>query len=106
MIGEKLRSLRNSKQLSMAKVYKLTGITDSRLSNIERGMTQHLSLDDLCSLLKIYDVPLISFLYEEGYLYHQKDLFNNLELLNEFEIEHIQDEINFIIKEKGIKNEQ
>ena len=104
MIGEKLRDIRNSKNLSLGAVELATGISDSRLSKIERGITEHPSLDDISTLLKFYEIPLISFLYQEGYCEKSGTSLKNLELLNNFEIEHIQDEIDFILKEKGLNN--
>ena len=104
MIGEKLRDIRNSKNLSLGAVESATGISDSRLSKIERGITEHPSLDDISTLLKFYEIPLISFLYQEGYCEKSGTSLKNLELLNNFEIEHIQAEIDFILKEKGLNN--
>lgn len=104
MVGEKLRNIRNSKGLSLDEVNKFTGITNSRLSKIERGITEHPSLDDISMLLKFYEIPLISFLCQEGFCEKNDNALKNLELLNNFEIEHIQAEINFILKEKGLKN--
>lgn len=104
MIGEKLRDIRNSKNLSLGAVESATGISDSRLSKIERGITEHPSLDDISTLLRFYEIPLVSFLCQEGYCEKFDTNLKNLELLNNFEIEHIQDEIDFILKEKGLNN--
>ena len=104
MIGEKLKDIRNSKNLSLEDVEKHTGITNSRLSRIERGLNKHPSLDDISTLLNFYGIPLISFLRQEGYCEKVDTPLKNLELLNNFEIEHIQAEIDFILKEKGLKN--
>ena len=104
MVGERLRTIRNSKSLSLEEVTKATGITNSRLSKIERGITEHPSLDDISTLLNFYGIPLISFLSKEGYCQKDSTLLNNLELLNNFELEHLQAEIDFIMKEKGLNN--
>lgn len=104
MIGEKLRHIRKSKNLSLGDVELATGISDSRLSKIERGLNEHPSLDDISVLLKFYEISLISFLYQEGYCEKSNTSLKNIELLDNFEIEHIQDEINFILKEKELKN--
>ncbi len=104
MIGEKLRDIRNSKNLSLEDVEKHTGITNSRLSRIERGLNKHPSLDDISTLLKCYEIPLVSFLCQVGYCEKVDTPLKNLEMLNNFEIEHIQAEIDFILKEKGLKN--
>ncbi len=81
-----------------------TGISDSRLFRIEKGITKHPSLDDISILLKFYKIPLVSFLCQEGYCDISNTLLKNIEQLNAFEIEHIQAEIDFIIKEKEMKN--
>lgn len=104
MLGERLRNIRESKGLSLDDVHKSTGITTSRLSRIERGLNEHPSLDDISTLLKFYEIPLVSFLYKEGYCEKSDTNLKNLELLNYFEIQHIQAEIDFILKEKGLKN--
>ena len=104
MIGETLKDIRNSKNLSLEDVEKHTGITNSRLSRIERGLNKHPSLDDISNLLNFYGIPLISFLRQEGYCEKVDTPLKNLELLNNFEIEHIQAEIDFILKEKGLNN--
>ena len=104
MIGEILRNIRNSKKLSLEDVAKYTGITNSRLSKIERGLNEHPSLDDISTLLMFYGVPLVSFLCQVGYLENNGTGLKNLELLNNFELEHVQAEIDFILKEKGLEN--
>lgn len=104
MIGEKLRTIRNSKGLSLGEVELATGISDSRLSKIERGLNEHPSLDDISILLNFYNVPLISFLCQEGYCEKESVGLRGLDLLNSFEMEHIQSEIDFILKEKGLEN--
>ena len=104
MIGERLRNIRDSKGLSLDDVHKFTGITNSRLSRIERGLNAHPSLDDISALLEFYEIPLVSFLCQEGYCEKNNTALKNLELLNHFEIKHIQAEIDFILKEKELKN--
>lgn len=104
MIGDSLRIIRNSKGLSLDDVELATGISDSRLSKIERGLNKHPSLDDISALLHFYNVPLVSFLCQEGYCKEDLTSLSGLELLNKFEIEHIQAEIDFILKEKGLSN--
>ena len=104
MVGERLRDIRDSKGLSLDDVHKSTGITNSRLSRIERGLNKHPSLDDISTLLKFYEIPLVSFLCQEGYCKKEISSLKKLEFLDEFEIKHIQDEIDFILKEKGLQN--
>ena len=104
MIGERLRNIRESKGLSMEEVSKSTGITNSRLSKIERGITKHPTLNDISILLKLYEIPLIAFLCQEGFCTNDLMPLKNFDLLNKFEKEHIQAEIDFILKEKGLQN--
>ena len=102
MIGQRLRELRLAKNISMDQIEEMTGITDSRLSRIERGLIQHVAFEDVINLLKAFDVPLIAFLCNEGYCEIDNSVLKNVELLNEFEIAHVQSEIDFILKEKGL----
>ena len=104
MIGEKLKAIRISKKISINTVSEKTGITNSRLSKIERGIIPHPSLDDINAILKVYEVPLLSVLCEEGDCDKRDGVLKNLELLSDFEINHIQAEIDFILKEKGMEN--
>jgi len=101
MIGERLKELRLCKNISMDQIEELTGITDSRLSRIERGMVKHVAFDDIVKLLKAMDVPLLAFLSDEGYCEYNISALKHVELLNDFEIAHIQNEIDFILKEKS-----
>ena len=101
MIGERLRELRLSRNISMEQIEELTGITNSRLSRIERGLNKHVAFDDIVKLLKVFDVPLLAFLRDEGYCEANTSVLKHIELLNDFEIAHIQSEIDFILKEKG-----
>lgn len=105
MIGERLKKIRVAKKISMDTVYKKTGITDSRLSKIERGIIKHPTLDDIDAVLKLYDVPLFSVLCDEGYCEKNTYVFKNIEYLNSLELKHIQEEIDFILEEKGMKND-
>ena len=103
MVGERLRELRLSRNISMEQIEQMTGITNSRLSRIERGLNKHVALDDIVELLKVFDVPLLAFLCNEGYCdcATNTSVLKHVELLNDFEIAHVQNEIDFILKEKG-----
>jgi hypothetical protein len=48
-------------------------------------------------------VPLLAFLCNEGYCDCETNtsVLKHVELLNDFEIAHVQNEIDFILKEKG-----
>ena len=101
MIGTRLKEIRLLKNISMNQIEEMTGKTDSRLSRIERGLIKNVAFDDVVKLLKAMDVPLLAFLCDEGYCESNNSALKHIELLNDFEIAHIQNEIDFILKEKG-----
>lgn len=59
-VGEKILEYRKSKKLNIKDLAKLTGVTPSLLSQIERGLANP-SLNTLKSLAKALDAPLFSF---------------------------------------------
>lgn len=103
-LGQKLRDYRTSLNLSLLQVTELTGITDSRLSKMERDEIT-CPATDLMKLSKAYNIPIISLYLDAGYL-SPSDLpeyfseFSGLSLLDEDEKKHIQDEINFLNRKK------
>ena len=103
-LGQKLRNYRTSLNLSLLQVTELTGITNSRLSKMERDEIT-CPATDLMKLSKIYNVPIISLYLDAGYL-SPSDLpeysseFSGLSLLDEDEKKHIQDEINFLNRKR------
>lgn len=105
-LGIKLRNYRTSLRLSLHQVMELTGITNSRLSKMEREEIICPALD-LMKLAKVYNVPIVSLYLDAGYL-SPSDLpeysseFSGLSLLDEDEKKHIQDEINFLNRKKVI----
>lgn len=103
MIGKLIRDIRISKRLTLKEVYKKTGISDSRLQRFENGKTQTLSIDELTILTRLFDVPLDYLLYNAGYIEHQENVFQNIDLLDENDIKHIQNEIDMILELKGGK---
>ena len=102
-LGDYLRKARNIKGLSQAKVQTQIGITNSRLCRAENGADNILSAAELAVL---YDVPVVPLFIMAGFL-ETSDLeeyqsgFKNTSMLDSEEKNHIQSEIDFIIKKKG-----
>lgn len=105
-LGNYLKTTRNEKGLSQAKVFQRIGITNSRLSKAENGSDGILSPAELKKLAALYEVPVLPMYLMAGYL-EASDLeeyrsgFKNTDLLDFDEKKHIQDQIDFIIKRKG-----
>lgn len=59
-IGEKISEYRKSKKLNIKDLARLTGVTPSLLSQIERGLANP-SLNTLNAIAKVLEVPLFSF---------------------------------------------
>ncbi len=77
-LGELLKEARNDRHLTLEKVHSDTGITDSRLSRIERGELE-CPLSDLVALTKYYGVSSISLLLKAGFL--NEDDIRNYQLM-------------------------
>lgn len=105
-LGDYLRKARNIKGLSQAKVQTQIGITNSRLYRAENGADNILSAAELKKLAVLYDVPVVPLFIMAGFL-ETSDLeeyqsgFKNTSMLDSEEKNHIQSEIDFIIKKKG-----
>ena len=111
-LGTLLRKIRNEKKLSMITVCNATGITNSRLSRIERGKNKSAPpATDLAKLADLYNVDLKTLLPQSDT--NPKEIsddnsliLKNIDLLSASELRHIQDEIDFILVQKGMnKNE-
>lgn len=104
--GDYIKKIRKEKGISQAKVFDLTGITDSRLSKAENGADGTLNPPELKKIAALYGVPVVSLYIIAGYL-DDVDLeeyrsgFKNTELLDEEEKKHVQDQIDFINRRKG-----
>jgi len=103
--GEKLKEYRDKRGLSLKQVNEGTGITNSRLSKIERGQIE-CPPRDLRKLAQLYDIQAILLFIEAGYLHEEdvrdyKFVFEGVLELDETEREHIQSEIDFINNRKG-----
>ena len=105
-LGDYLRNTRNERGLSLSEVHKRIGITNSRLCKAENGSDNILSALDLKKLSMLYDVTIIPMFIMAGFL-DVSDLeeyrsgFKNTSMLDLDEKNHIQDQIDFIIKKKG-----
>lgn len=105
-LGDYLRNARNEKGLSQAKVQPQIGITNSRLCKAENGADNILSVAELKKLAVLYGMPVVSLFIMAGFL-ETSDLeeyqsgFKNTSMLDSDEKNHIQNQIDFIIKKKG-----
>ena len=105
-LGKYLKQLRNENNLSMQTVFRETGITNSRLSKAENGAWNNLKLQELKKLADLYETPVIP-LYLKAGLMDEADIeeycsgFRNVDLLNEEDKQHVQSEIDYIVKRKG-----
>jgi transcriptional regulator with XRE-family HTH domain len=104
-LGSYLRSLRENKHLSMNDVYIETSITNSKLSRIETDSVEEPSPIALKKLANLYNVDVINlftlagFLDKDDLLYYKK-VFLNVDLLNDEEKAHIQQQINLFTKQR------
>lgn len=103
-LGNQLKESREKKGLSQKKVYKVTGITDSRLSKIERGQMD-CPPEDLKKLAQLYDIQTMPLFVQAGYLCAEdiqdyQHTFKGVTMLDEEEKQHIQEQINFLNRKK------
>ena len=105
-VGEYLKSIREKKGLSLKEVYRKTGISDSKLSRIEKEPNPfEITLSVLKALTELYGIDLIELLVHIGYLDEKalssyKRVFQNVDLLSNKQKKHIQEEIDLFIKER------
>ncbi len=104
MIGDLLRTYRLNSKLSLKELSALTGITDSRLSRIENDTKNSQSFDDIINILNALNVPVLTFLCDSKICDEPSTVFTNIEKLTKSEINHIQNEIDFIVAHKEQKN--
>lgn len=105
--GAYLKTQRDNNHLSLKSVYERTGISDSKLSFIERGKPIELKPAELKKIAHLYAIPVVSLFIKAGYLDAQdlfefQRLFRNAELLTSEEKEHIQQEILLFTKGREI----
>ena len=105
-LGDLLKVSREKSCLSLKKVYEITGITDSRLSKMERGQI-HCTPDDLKKLAHLYNIHLIPLYVLAGYLSEvdikeYQFVFKGVSSLDDEEMQHIQAQIDFLNKKRKV----
>lgn len=101
--GPYLRKIRNEMDLSLKDVCRTAGISDAKLSKIERGENKPLSAAELKKLAELYHVDLITMFLKAGFL-DESDLqpyqtgFQNAGLLTAEEKECVQSMVNLLTK--------
>lgn len=108
-IGTYLKEIRNSLGLSLKDVQERCGVTDSKLSRLERGEGRDLTPYDIKKLAQLYEIEVIPLYIMAGYL-DENDLsdyqlvFENAKLLNEEEKRSIQMQINLLTKGRQVSD--
>ena len=106
-IGSYLKDQRSRCHLSLKDVHEQTGITDSKLSRVERGEGKLLNPDELKKLALLYGIGVVPLFIMAGYL-DESDLtsyqffFQNADLLNEEEKEIVQTQINLLTRGRTV----
>ena len=102
--GSYLKQLRKNKGLSLHDVYEETGITDSRLSKLERNQVTDPTVSAICKLSMLYNVNVVELLDRAGMNIYDTLPLKNTSLLKEDELEAIQNIIS--VMTKGRRNIQ
>lgn len=106
-IGNYLKKARNNCHLSLKDVYDRCGVTDSKLSRMERGEGKPLDAAELRKLAQLYGIGVVPIYIMAGYL-DESDLsdyqlvFKNTDLLNEEEKQSIQTQIDLFTKGRQV----
>lgn len=106
-IGIYLKEARNRCHLSLKDVYDRCGVTDSKLSRMERGEGKPLTPAELRKLARLYGVGIVPLYIMAGYL-DESDLsdyqlvFRNTDLLNEEERQSVQTQIDLLTKGRQV----
>lgn len=106
-IGNYLKKARNNCHLSLKDVYDRCGVTDSKLSRMERGEGKPLDAAELRKLAQLYGIGVVPIYIMAGYL-DESDLsdyqlvFMNTDLLNEEEKQSIQTQIDLFTKGRQV----
>lgn len=106
-IGNYLKEARNKCRLSLKDVYDRCGVTDSKLSRMERGEGKPLDAAELRKLARLYGIGVVPIYIMAGYL-DESDLsdyqlvFKNTDLLNEEEKQSIQTQIDLFTKGRQV----
>jgi len=108
-IGNYLKQSRNNCHLSLKDVHDRCGVTDSKLSRMERGEGKPLDPLDLRKLAHLYGIDVISLYIMAGYLdksdlLEYQSVFKNADLLNDEEKQSVQMQINLLTKGRQVNN--
>lgn len=108
-LGAYLKEMRNKCHLSLKDVQEQCGVTDSKLSRLERGEGKTLAPYELKKLAQLYGIGVVPLYIMAGYL-DKSDLsayqliFDNADLLNEEERQSIQTQINLFTKGRQVSD--
>lgn len=108
-LGVYLKEMRNKSHLSLKDVQEQCGVTDSKLSRLERGEGKILAPLELKKLAQLYGIGVVPLYIMAGYL-DENDLlayqlvFDNADLLNEEERQSVQTQINLFTKGRQAPN--
>lgn len=106
-MGNYLKQIRSNCHLSLKEVYDRCGITDSKLSRMERGEGKPLGPLELRKLAQVYGISVIPLYIMAGYL-DEGDLadyqlvFRNADLLNDEEKQSVQTQIDLLTKGRQV----
>lgn len=109
-IGNYLKEARCKCHFSLKQVHSLCGVTDSKLSRMERGESKTYNATELKILAQLYGISVVPLYIMAGFL-DANDLsdyqlaFKNADLLNEEEKESIQTQIDLLTKGRRGKND-
>ena len=106
-IGNYLKKARNNCHLSLKDVYDRCGVTDSKLSRMERGEGKPLDAAELRKLAQLYGIGVVPIYIMAGYLDESElsdyqIVFKNTDLLNEEEKQSIQTQIDLFTKGRQV----
>ena len=102
-LGSYLKEARIKNNLSLKEVKNLCGVTDSKLSRVERGQKEQLYPDDLKKLAELYKLNTVELFIAAGCI-SKSDLadyqlvFNNADLLTEEEKQSIQTQVDLFVR--------
>ncbi len=108
-IGNYLKEARNKCHLSLKDVHDRCGVTDSKLSRMERGEGKPLDPAELKKLAQLYGIGVVPIYIMAGYL-DESDLsdyqlvFRNADLLDEEEKQSVQTQIDLLTKGRQVCN--
>ena len=106
-IGDYLKETRNKCRLSLKDVHDRCGVTDSKLSRMERGEGKPLDPAELKKLAQLYGIGVVPIYIMAGYL-DESDLsdyqlvFKNADLLDDEEKKSIQTQIDLLTKGRQV----